>query len=70
MNKTKILKTVINVLLLFPIYGAGSLSYSEWTTNEACPKLLSIPVCYLIFFLFVLLMLVHNFEGKRSTPKE
>ncbi len=38
------------VMVLFGLWGAGHLSYDQYTTGEACPMLgKSIPACYVAF---------------------
>ncbi len=46
-------------VLLFAIYGAGSLSINDFNGVITCPKVVGIPVCYIVLLFFVLGMLAH-----------
>ena len=52
------MKTFLNLatwaVLLFGWYGAGSLTYAEYFRSNICPKLLSVPACYVILGLVLL----------------
>lgn len=57
------MKTLWFVLLLaingFAIYGSFDLSMKDWTVGDVCPKILSIPACYIVFSFFVLAFVSH-----------
>ena len=43
-------RVMLIVMVLFGLWGAGRLSYDQYTTGEACPILgKSIPACYVAF---------------------
>ena len=51
---------LIIIVLLFVIYGSFMLSRRDFRKKNICPKVLSIPACYLIFVCFVGALLVHT----------
>lgn len=54
MKTSLIFSLLIWAVLLFGLYGAGQLSWNNFQDPEGiCPKLLSIPACYIIL-LFLL----------------
>ena len=57
--KTNILNYLIFFLLAIGIYGAGSLTYHELLQEGICPKLGSIPACYIILSCFVVPFFAH-----------
>lgn len=60
----KILNFLLVTLFVIGIGGAGMLVYQEFTTHNACPKILHVPVCYVVLFSFVIPFLVHVFKKK------
>ena len=50
---------LILTILLFAIYGALSLSLVEFRTPNICPKVLSIPACYIVLVAFTFVLLSH-----------
>jgi hypothetical protein len=48
------LHLAIWAVLLIGWYGAGNLAYAEYSRSNICPKLLSIPACYVILALVLL----------------
>ncbi len=50
---------LIIILLCFSIYGTWSLVHKEWLTGEACPKILNIPACYIIFSIMLIMLFTH-----------
>ena len=55
------LKYVLHVILLFGIYGPGSLAYKQFSLGNICPKILGIPACYIILTCFVISFFIHLF---------
>lgn len=54
-------------ILLFALYGSGTLSLDNWNGINVCPKILSIPACYLVLTLFVAGTVSHIFSFKFNT---
>ena len=46
-------------LILFATYGAGSLSLNDWKNKNVCPKIATIPACYIVFVCFVIASVSH-----------
>lgn len=58
------MKTFLNLaiwaVLLFGWYGAGNLTYAEYFRSNICPKLLSVPACYVILAMVLLATSSHT----------
>lgn len=50
----KTLNLSIWAVLLIGWYGAGNLTFAEYFRSNICPKLLSVPACYVILGLVLL----------------
>lgn len=60
MNFKNISFYVIITILLLAIYGSMELSITDFQEKDICPKIKGVPVCYLILFLFILVLLTHT----------
>lgn len=67
MNKN-IFYWLTTAVLFFAIYGASSLSLSDFNGTISCPKLAGIPACYLVLLFFVLGG-ISNFVKNKFTNK-
>ena len=56
---TQAMYFVIFGLLSFAIYGSFNLSIRDFKKKNVCPKILSIPACYIVVLFFVLALLSH-----------
>ncbi len=54
---------VILAILLFAIYGAVNLSIVEFKKQGVCPKVFSVPACYIVLGAFLLVLLSHVLPG-------
>ena len=54
---------LVLAIILFAIYGSGQLSLQDWKKKNVCPKILFIPACYIVFFLFVIVGIIHVFPA-------
>jgi len=51
-----IVKTILSLMVLFGLWGAGNLSYKQYLSGEACPILGdAIPACYIAFAGYILI---------------
>lgn len=55
----KMMFYLILAILLFAIYGAANLSIIDFQKQNVCPKLLSIPACYIVLVCFILVLIAH-----------
>lgn len=46
-------------VFLFGIYGAGSLTFTEYSHNGTCPKIGVIPACYIVFACLLIPFISH-----------
>ena len=54
---------IIILIALIAIYGTTALVMNEWQSGEACPKILGIPACYIVFVAFTLGLIGHLKSG-------
>lgn len=59
---TKFLHYVVLLILLFGIYGAGRLSFRQFSSGNICPELFGIPACYIILACFVVPFIAELFS--------
>ena len=62
MNKdmlSKFLYTLILLLCFVGLYGTFGLVRNEYLNGDVCPKILSIPACYIIFICFAAALISH-----------
>lgn len=59
MNLKTIIHSIISILLLIGIYGAGGLVWEEIKTGSGCPKIGVIPACVIILLCFLIPFIVH-----------
>ena len=64
--KKNIFYWLSTTVLLFAIYGAGSLSLSDFQGTISCPKIAGIPACYLVLLFFVLGAMSHFVKHRFS----
>ncbi len=64
--KNMTLYLLILGLLLLAIYGAGSLSLHDFQVKNVCPKILSIPACYIVLGGFTIAMIGHLFPFSQN----
>jgi len=57
---------ITTITLLFAINGSLQLSWQDWTKKDVCPKLLGLPVCYIVFVFFIVAGLWHAFPSDSS----
>ena len=50
---------LIIAILVFATYGSWNLSRVDYRKKNICPKILSIPACYIVFIFFLLTLVVH-----------
>ena len=61
----RLLNICIYIVFIFGIYGAGNLVLTEFFNGGTCPKLLTIPACYIIFGCLIIPFISHIFnKGK------
>lgn len=53
------LSWLIILITLFAIYGSSGLVMKEWALGNICPKILSIPACYIVLICFTGTLLGH-----------
>ncbi|WP_010523102.1 hypothetical protein [Aquimarina agarivorans] len=63
MKKT-IFYWLTTMVLILAIWGAGSLSFKDFSGVLSCPKFIGIPVCYLVFLFFILAGIGHLMSTK------
>ena len=56
-----ILYYIIIVVLSFVIYSSYRLSRKDYRKKNVCPKILSIPACYIVCLFFIAALLGHLF---------
>jgi len=61
----KIFYWITLVLILFVTYSSGNLSWADWHDKAECPKILTVPACYIVFFCFCMAAISHIL----NTPK-
>ena len=54
------------IILLFAIYGSGTLSLNDYRVKNVCPKILSIPACYIVLACFTGAFFGHIFSFEKS----
>jgi len=54
------------VILTIAIVGAATLSYTDWQHKNICPKIISIPACYIVFSMFFIAAVMHQINNKTS----
>ena len=52
----KVLRITILLLSFVAMWGILRISIEEWATGEGCPKLATIPICYIITVLVAILI--------------
>ena len=62
--KKNIFYWLASAVLLFAVYGAASLSYSDYKSIISCPEIAGIPACYLVFLFFVIGAVSHFIQHK------
>jgi len=55
----KLINGLLILVFVIGILGAGNLVLNELSNGNSCPRLLSIPACYIIFVCFVIPLIVH-----------
>ena len=55
----KVINYGIHTILIFGIYGAGSLVIEEFKTGNGCPKVINIPMCLVILICLIIPLIVH-----------
>jgi len=50
---------IIIAVLLFSIYGSYDLSKVDFIRKNICPKIISIPACYIVLLFFTLALFSH-----------
>lgn len=63
----KVTYVLIIVVLLFAIYGSFSLSLKDFQLKDVCPKVLTIPACYIVLTFFMLSLITHIFAVGRQS---
>ena len=58
---------LITIILLFVIAGTVNLVIHEFNARNICPKILSIPACYIVLGLFIFGLFTHLFQNKLSS---
>lgn len=54
---------ITGVALLFAMNGSLQLSLQDWKKKDVCPKMLGIPVCYIVFTFFLGAAICHAFPS-------
>lgn len=55
------------IILAFAIYGTSDLALNEWEVGNICPKIWSIPACYIVWLGFSIAAIVHIFPFQKAT---
>lgn len=58
---------IIILIALIAIYGTTGLVINEWQSDDACPKIIGIPACYIVFVAFSLGLISHLKSGAAGT---
>lgn len=53
-------------ILLFAIYGSVELSITDYNQKDVCPKIIGIPACYVVGFMFTIGLVTHIISRSKS----
>jgi hypothetical protein len=62
----KVLPIILILIFVLSILGASSLVYNEFVNHSVCPKILTIPACYIIMGCFIIPLLGHLLKWNNS----
>jgi surface polysaccharide O-acyltransferase-like enzyme len=60
-----ILHVLIIAILSFAIYGSLELSINNFRLKDICPKILGIPACYIVAFMFIAGLIAQLISSKK-----